>query len=253
MPSSLGRVSKEDMDLERNVCYIDGEEYPLFYAKVLNIICDEEQPVLYFLGKPGSGKSYAAAKLGYDLHDKLGFNGEFTPEKNIHYDNLEFFEAVRYNGRRKVQVKEEVDKSLNSLDYNQLENRKNGNVISLSRILGVPLIYVGQFMNRGDKDIKDLHTLRFVPTGGSNSYAFEVYYIDRKEDDPRNEYEKKFLQVWKPSKPPEKFCNYLDEKDEQWKLDSLEEDIEEVRADREDEDETESKEDMKEVVEKISS
>jgi len=80
-----------------------------------------------------------------------------------------------------------------------------------------------------------------VPTGGSNSYAFEVYYIDRKEDDPRNEYEKKFLQVWKPSKPPEKFCNYLDEKDEQWKLDSLEEDIEEVRADREEEN-TESNE-----------
>jgi len=65
MQSSLGRVSKEDMDLERNVCYIDGEEYPLFYAKVLNIICDEEQPVLYFLGKPGSGKSYAAAKQGH--------------------------------------------------------------------------------------------------------------------------------------------------------------------------------------------
>lgn len=228
------RVSETDMDFENNKCYIDGDEYPLFYAKVINIICDNEQPVLYFLGKPGSGKSYAAAKLGYDLHHEVGyFNGSFTPEKNIHYDNLEFFKAVRYNGRKKVQVKEEVDRELNSLDYNQLENRKNGNVIGTSRILGCPLIYIGQYMNRGDKDIKDLHTLRFIPTGGSDTYAFKVFYIDRNEDDPRNDYEKKFLQVWRPDKPPKQFVKYLEEKDEDWKLDSLEKDIEEVETERE--------------------
>jgi len=227
------RVSEKDMDFNTNKCYIDGEEYPLFYAKIINIICDNEQPGLYFLGKPGSGKSYAAARLGYDLHHKVGyFNNEFTPEDNIHYDNLAFFRAVRYGGRKKVQVKEEVDRELNSLDYNKLENRKNGNVIGTSRILGCPLIYVGQFMNRGDKDIKDLHTIRFVPTGSSNTYAFKVYYIDRNEDDPRNDYEKKFLQVWKPNKPPEKFCKYLEEKDETWKLDELEKDIEEVETER---------------------
>lgn len=236
MSDNWGRVSKEDMDFDRNKCYIDGEEYPLFYAKIINIICDNEQPVIYFLGKPGSGKSYAAAKLGYDLHNEVGyFNGEFTPQDNIHFDNLEFFRAVRFGGRRKVQVKEEVDRELNSLDYNQIENRKNGNVIGTSRILGSPLCYIGQFMNRGDKDIKDLHTLRLIPTGGSKTYAFEVYYIDRNEDDPRNDYEKKFLQVWRPDKPPEEFCEYLENKDETWKLDQLEEDIEEVEAQRENE------------------
>lgn len=228
------RVSEKDMDFDNNVCYIDGEQYPLFYAKIINIICDNEQPVLYFLGKPGTGKSMAAARLGYDLHHELGwFNGEFTPQDNIHYDNLEFFKAVRYGGRKKCQVKEEVDRELNSLDYNKLENRKNGNVIGTSRILGCPLIYVGQYMNRGDKDIKDLHTMRFIPTGGSNTYAFEVYYIDRNEDDPRNDYEKKFLQIWRPEKPPEDFVKYLKQKDESWKLDELEKDIEEVETERE--------------------
>jgi hypothetical protein len=236
MSDTWARVSKEDMDLDRNRAEIDGEEYPLFYAKIINIICDEEQPVILFLGKPGSGKSYAAAKLGYDLHHEIGyFNGAFTPEDNIHYDNLEFFKAVRYGGRKKVQVKEEVDRELNSLDYNQLENRKNGNVIGTSRILGSPLVYVGQFMNRADKDIKDLHTIRLVAAGGSNTYAFDVYYIDRDEDDPRDNYEKVFLQRWKPEKPPEEFCEYLEEKDENWKLDALEEDIEEVETQRENE------------------
>lgn len=240
MSVNRGRVSKEDMDFQKNVCYIDGSEYPLFYAKVINVVCDQEQPVIYFLGKPGSGKSYAAAKLGYDLHHEVGyFNGAFTPEDNIHYDNLDFFKAVRYGGRGKVQVKEEVDTQLNSLDYNKIENRKNGNVISVSRTLGSPLIYVGQFMNRGDKDIKDLHTIRLVPTGGSNTYAFKVYYIDRNEDDPRNDYEKKFLQIWKPSKPPEEFCDYLESKDESWKLDKLEKDIEEVETKRKNEKEEE--------------
>lgn len=236
MSDTWARISKEDMDFDRNRAEIDGEEYPLFYAKIINIICDEEQPVILFLGKPGSGKSYAAAKLGYDLHHEIGyFNGQFTPEDNIHYDNLEFFKAVRYGGRKKVQVKEEVDRELNSLDYNQLENRKNGNVIGTSRILGSPLCYVGQFMNRADKDIKDLHTIRLVAAGGSNTYAFDVYYIDRDEDDPRDNYEKVFLQRWKPEKPPKKFCEYLEEKDENWKLDALEEDIEEVETQRKNE------------------
>lgn len=250
MSSDWGRVSQKDMDFEKNVCYIDGEEYPLFYAKIINVICDDEQPVLLFLGKPGSGKSYAAAKLGYDMHHEIGyFNGDFTPENNIHFDNLEFFKAVRYGGRRKFQIKEEVDRELNSLDYNKLENRKNGNVIGTSRILGSPLCYIGQFLNRADKDIKDLHTLRFVPVGGSNTYKFKVWYIDRKEDDPRNDYEKKFIQVWSPDKPPEKFCNFLEEKDESWKLDALEEDIEEVKQDREDQTEEESNEsELKKII-----
>lgn len=236
MSDDWGRVSEKDMDTDRMVASIDGDEYPLFYAKILNIICDNEQPVIYFLGKPGSGKTYAAARLGYNLHHKIGFfNGDFTPEKNIHYDNLEFFRAVRYQGRKRVQIKEEVDTELNSLDYNQTENRKNGNVISTSRILASPLIYVGQYMNRGDKDIKDLHTIRLVPTGGSQTYAFKVYYIDRQEDNPREDYKKIYLHTWKPNKPPEEFCEYIDEKDEQYKLDKLESDIEEVEKKRENE------------------
>lgn len=243
MSNDWGRVSKEDMDLDRNICYIDGDKHPLFYAKIINIICDDEQPVLYFLGKPGSGKSYAAAKLGHDLHNEIGyFNGEFNPEDNIHYDNLEFFKAVRYGGRKKIQIKEEVDRELNSLDYNKIENRKNGNVIGTSRILGCPLIYIGQFMNRGDKDIKDLHTLRFVPVGGAGTYKFKVFYIDRNEDDPRNDYDKKYIQTWSPSKPPKKFCDFLEEKDETWKLDALEEDIEEVENERSDKTENEENE-----------
>lgn len=238
---AIPRVSKEDMDLDRNKCLIDGEEYPLFYAKIINILHNQEQPVIYFLGKPGSGKSYAAAKLGYDLHHKADIlQGSFTPENNIHYDNLEFFKSVRYSGRYRMEVKEEVDTQLNSLDYNQLENRKNGNVISTSRILQKPLVYVGQYMNRGDKDIKDLHTIRLVPAGGSSTYAFDVYYIDRDEDNPREDFEKKFIQRWKPEKPPKEFQEYLEEKDENWKLDKLEDDIEEVETKRQNEKEKEA-------------
>lgn len=221
-------------DSKNRTAKFKGDKIPPWYAKFVNIINGDELPVVLFLGKPGTGKTEACARLGYDMHHKLKVcRGDFTPEDNIHYDNVEFFEAVQGN-RRKAQIKPDVNVTMNALDYNNEENRVNEETIHLSRTFGNPLIYDGQYWDRVPKPVRENHTFRLVAVGGSYTYAFKVYYINRATDEDE-ENEALPLGVWKPERPPVEYRDYIEEKDEEWKEERLASRIEDIKVAREEE------------------
>lgn len=232
------KIPKEKWDLERGKAEIKGEEYPLFYAKIINKIHAGEMPFILFLGKPGTGKTMAASRLGYDLTNKLGFyDGEFTPEENINYKNLQFFnkalELTKPGSSNKILHKPDVNATLNVTQHHEDSNRTFETFINLMRIFGNLLMGDGQLLWRMDSAIQQTHTFRIVSTGYSNNYKFNVYYIDRKPDSEEKKIEKKFIQKWKPEKPPKELENYIVEKDKKTKRDILKDKVEEIKGEKE--------------------
>lgn len=222
-------------DLDREICVIDGETYPMFYAKIINKMEAKEMPFIMFLGKPGSGKTYAAAELGYTLHHDIGYyTGEYTTENNINYDNLEYLKSVR-SSTRDVKHKPEINTTLHAMDFNDKENREFEVMLNLARKFRNLVTGDAQRLSRCDRAIRENHTFRFVATGGANEYAFDIYYIDRKADSDFEDYEKQYLMTWRPDKPPEDFCEFIEDKDDEWKKDRMDEGIETIEEKREQE------------------
>ncbi len=222
-------------DVDREICRIDGETYPMFFAKIINKMLDKEMPFILFVGKPGSGKTYAAAELGHILHHDIGFyRGDYTTKENIHYDNLSFLKSVRSSSWQ-VKHKPEINTTLHALDYQKKENREFEVMLNLARKFRNLITGDAQRLSRCDRAIRENHTFRFVATGGSDEYAFNVFYIDRKADSDYEEYNKEYLGTWRPDKPPADFCEYIEDKDDKWKRERLDEGIEEIEKKRQEE------------------
>lgn len=214
-------------------CRINGEKYPMFVAKIINKLRADEMPFIIFIGKPGEGKTYAAATLGHILTEQIGFLKDgFKPETNIHYDNLPFLKSVS-GSRQEVLHKPEINTTLHALDYNDEGNRQFEKMLNLSRIFGNLITGDAQKLYRCDRAIRENHTFRIVAAGGEDDYWFDVYYIDRKGDSETKNVDKKFIQRWKPDLPPEKFQKFIDEKDENWKEQALEDGIEKLEKKKE--------------------
>lgn len=222
-------------DLEREICMLNGEKYPMFYAKIINKMKAKEMPFILFLGKPGSGKTYAAAKLGHVLHHDIEYyRGDYETETNIHYDNLEYLKSVR-SSTWQVKHKPEINTTLHAMDFNDKENREFEVMLNLARKFRNLVTGDAQRLSRCDRAIRENHTFRFVATGSSDDYAFDVYYIDRKADSDYEDYDKNYLMTWRPEKPPEEFSEFIEEKDDKWKKERMDEGIETIEDKREEE------------------
>lgn len=216
-------------DVDQEICVIDGEEYPMFYAKIINKQLENEMPFVLFLGKPGTGKTVAAAKLGYDLTEEVGFyDGEYVPEENIQYKNIPYMEKL-LESRDKVLHKPDINATLKVVDHHKDSNRAFENFIHLARIYGNLITGDAQYLWRCDTGIQITHTFRLVATPKASEYAFDVYYIDRKADAETKEVEKEFLQRWKPNKPPEKHMNFIEEHDKDNKEQILQESLDKAK------------------------
>lgn len=235
-------VTKEEIknganffDVEEEKCYIDGEEYPMFYAKIINKQIENEMPFVLFLGKPGTGKTFASAKLGYDLTNKIGFyNGKYRPSENIKYKNIPFLEKL-YESRNTVLHKPDINATLKVIDHHEDENRAFETFIHLSRIFGNLITGDAQYLWRCDTGVQITHTFRIVATSDASDYAFDVYYIDRKPDAENKEVDKTFLQRWRPKKPPGKFEQYIEDNDLENKKEIMEEALDSAKGkDKED-------------------
>lgn len=221
-------------DVEREICRIDGETYPMFYAKIINKQLESEMPFVLFLGKPGSGKTVASAKLGYDLTQEIGFyDGEYTPEENIHYENIDYMEAV-YDSRNKVLHKPDINATLNVVDHHQDDNRAFENFIHLARIFGNLITGDSQYLWRCDTGIQISHTFRIVATSHASEYKYDVYYIDREPDAENKEVEKVFLQRWSPDLPPEQFTEFIKQKDKEKKKELMKNALDQAREQQQD-------------------
>lgn len=227
------KISKEKMFDGRGKCVIDGEEWPLWYAIVVNKLVSGQMPVILILGDPGTGKTYAGARAAYDWHNNINLlKGEYEPSENIQYDPLNFIRQVR-NSHRTCIHKPDANTSFNSLDYNDITNRQNENILDLSRRWRNPLIYDAQKMFRCDKAIRQGHTIRLV---ARSNHTFDVYAVFREEDETGNKEVELFkLQTWKPKKPPQKVCDYIEKLDDDWKAEKVDEGIEKLEAKREQE------------------
>lgn len=234
-------IPESQWDLENNKATIKGKEYPLFYAKIINKISAGEMPFILFLGKPGTGKTMAASRLGYDLTERIEYyDGKFKPENNIQYENIEFFEKAleltKPNSPNKVLHKPDVNATLNVTQHHSDENRTFEAFIHLMRIFGNLIMGDGQLLWRMDSAIQQTHTFRIVATSTTEKYEFDVYYIDRKPDSEDKSIEKKFIQRWKPEKPPKKLRKYIKSKDKESKRNILENHVKELKGDDESED-----------------
>lgn len=229
------KIPEDQWDLENDKAMIKGEEYPLFYAKIINKISAGEMPFILFIGKPGTGKTMASARLGYDLTDRLEFyDGSFKPDENIHYENIEFFEKAleltQPGSDNKVIHKPDVNATLNVTQHHDDENRTFETFVNLMRIFGNLLMGDGQLLWRMDSAIQQTHTFRIVSSGHSDEYVFDVYYIDREPDSEKKEVEKKFIQRWKPEMPPKKLENYIVDKDKKTKRKLLQDKVDELKG-----------------------
>ncbi len=234
----MRRVPEEDWDKANRTCEIDGETYPIFYAKIINKVAEGELPFILFLGKPGTGKTMAAGRLGYDLTEKIGFyDGKYIPEENIHYENIEFFdkslELTEPDSPNKILHKPDINATLNVTDHHDDSNRAFESFVHLMRIFGNLLTGDGQLLWRMDSAIQETHTFRIVAAGGTGEYKFDVYYIDREPDSETKEVEKKFIQRWSPEKPPKKLEEYIVEKDKKSKRTILEDQVAELKGENE--------------------
>lgn len=237
----IDKIGRDKWDLENEVCYIDGEEYPLFYAKIINKVKDNEMPFILFLGKSGTGKTYASAKLGYDLTEKLGlYDGDFVPDENIQYQNEEYFdkalELIQPDAPDKIIMKPDINTTLNVTNHHDDANRAFENFVHLMRIFGNLMMGDGQLLWRMDSAIQETHTFRLVASGKPNEYAFDVYYIDRRPDSDNKEVEKKFIQRWRPDLPPDDLRKYIRDKDVSSKREILENAVAEMKGEDDDDD-----------------
>lgn len=217
-------------DVDREIAVIDGETYPMFYAKIINKQIENEMPFVLFLGKPGSGKTFASAKLGYDLTEEIGFySGEYNPEENIKYKNIPFMEELLDSTNRVIH-KPDINATLKVIDHHDDENRAFETFLHLARIFGNLVTGDAQYLWRCDTGIQITHTFRIVASPEASEYKYNVYYIDREPDAENKEVNKEFIQSWTPEKPPEKYRDYIEEHDKKNKKEIMEEALEKAKA-----------------------
>lgn len=235
----VDNLSREDLedganwyDVEEEICMIDGEEYHLCIAKLCNVLNSESMPVATFVGDPGTGKTMAMGKIAEILHDEINvLRGSAEPEKNLNYDPINFMESIK-EYRRTAVAKPEANTSYNSKDFNETDNRKNGNAINLSRTFGNLLMYDAQYLWETDTSIKNKDNIRFVACGGDEDYWFDVFKIERDNDDEKKVVDKIYLGRWKPDLPSDEFQSHVESMDTEWKKEKLEKDIEEMKKER---------------------
>lgn len=204
-------------DVANEDARINGEMYPMFYAKIINKQIENEMPFILFLGKPGTGKTEASGRLGYDLTEKIDYyDGSYNPSDNMKYRNLEFLEEL-YESRNRVLHKPDINATLNVVDHHEDENRTFENFIHLARIFGNLVTGDAQYLWRCDTGVQITHTFRIVATPEASKYEYDVYYIDREPDAEKREVDKQFLQRWKPDRPPNKIREYIKKHDEKEK------------------------------------
>jgi|SRR6056297_196821 len=217
-------------DVDKEICVIDGEEYPMFYAKIINKQIENEMPFVLFLGKPGSGKTFASAKLGYDLTEKIGFyDGEYTPEQNIKYENIEFMQKL-LDSKNKVLHKPDINATLNVVEHHKDQNRAFESFIHLARIFGNLVTGDSQYLFRCDTGIQITHTFRIIASSKASEYKYHVYYIERKVDSEKKEVNKTYLGSWTPELPPKKLQKYIKERDKEEKKNILEEKLNQAKG-----------------------
>lgn len=102
---------------------INGEWVHPLYAKINNMMAENESPIIIIVGKEGKGKSMTALVLCHYLHNKLNLlRGNFNPENQTVYQPLEFLFTER-EATRKAIMFEEANETLNSNDWRTLMNK----------------------------------------------------------------------------------------------------------------------------------
>lgn len=102
---------------------VNGEWVHPLYAKINNMMAENESPIIIIVGKEGKGKSMTALVLAYYLHNKLNLlSGDFDPEKQTVYRVIEFLLAEK-ESTRKALMFDEANETLNSSNFNSMMNK----------------------------------------------------------------------------------------------------------------------------------
>lgn len=101
---------------------INGHWVHPLYARLNNMLAENESPVIIIVGKEGKGKSMTALVLAHYLHEKLNLlRGKFKPSQQTVYRVIEFLLFER-EATRKAVMFDEANETLNSSDYNTTMN-----------------------------------------------------------------------------------------------------------------------------------
>jgi len=207
------------------------------YHRLINGICNDVNkgyaPVVVISGQMGKGKSMAALELARILHNEIHLmQEELTPDNiqdHLFYNVVPFLKFV-YNNKRKVAIIDEAGVNLNSKDFHDKFNRKVDKTIQTMRKNNNVYIFVTPRIMDLDKSIRNFIDYKIEAIGkgvlkptkikakhaklnsrGSNVNSYPIY-----------------KPYWKPDLPPNDLVKAYRDKEEDWKDDSLLEDIEEL-------------------------
>jgi len=102
---------------------VNGHWVHPMYARINNMMAQNESPIIIIVGKEGKGKSMTALVLAHYLHDKLNLlRGSFDPEQQTVYRVIEFLLAERDTTRTALMF-DEANETLNSSNFNSMMNK----------------------------------------------------------------------------------------------------------------------------------
>lgn len=232
---------------------INGEYYHRLINGIINDVNKGLAPVIVVSGQMGKGKSMGALELTRILHNEVKLmKNEINEDKvkeNLVYDALPFLEFI-YNNKREVLIFDEAGVNLNSKEWYSKFNRSVDKTLQTMRKNNCVYIFIAPTLQDLDNAIINVvnYVIEFIYQGCAKVTKIENKYgkIENQGSDV-NKYPL-YKPYWTPDLPPKPLMGAYREKEEKWKDDLLEDQIEQLREEKRQEEREKKTADINDVL-----
>lgn len=206
---------------------INGSKLHKLYRKIVNGVNKDYAPVISIHGRMGVGKSMTALEISRILHEEINLmKGGLNVPQALIYDVHEFLQRIKET-ERKVLMFDEAGVTLNSKQWWSDFNRSIDETLQTMRKKNHVTIFISPQYSDLDKAVRNFVNLKLV---GTSKGEFQVESIQQDYGSEQGD-----RQVWnlnpsyKPSLPPESYRQAYREKEEQYKDDVLQRNIDKLK------------------------